>query len=226
MIPQRLIMGDALAATLGFPAPQAGIAVVDRQGQVWTWNSGHDGLSGLDGFWQSLIGKGGQIGGMIAKGAIAGPVGALVGAGIGIVTSIIAAIFGAHSAKVKRENEISTAWAQQGPAAIAAIMQAWEGGQVSGADAKAGLQQILAQAHEMFTPITKYQGKLGAFPDPNSSRPPNNCNWGCGTWWDLNQQVKQLNSQIDSKPGIADAFTGADPVILIGLAVAGYFLLK
>lgn len=227
MAVQALVMSDAQAATLGFPLPSRDVTVVDRQGQIWQWVEPPSGLGELGGWWQSLIGAGGGIGGKVAAGAIGGPVGAAVGFGIGIVTSIISAIFGGHAAKVQREDQISGAWAAQGPAAIDAIMQAYKSGQVSASDAINGLQQIEAQFIQMTTPITKYNGKFGQFPDPNGPRPPHDCNWACGTSWDLHQQILGLIKQIQSDPmSSLGGILGLDPVVIGGLAVLGYLLIK
>jgi hypothetical protein len=227
MAVQALIMSDAQAATLGFPFPSGDVQVIDRQGLVWRWVDDKSGLSGLSGFWQSFIGPGGSIGGKVAAGAIGGPVGAAVGFGIGVISSIIGFFFSSHAKKVQREDEISGAWAAQGPAAIDAVMQAWKSGQVSGSDAVSGLQQIEQQFVQMTTPISKYNGDFGKFPDPEGPRPPNNCNWACGTYWDLHQQIKGLISQIQSSSNSAGAgFSLSDPITLGGLLLLGYFLIK
>lgn len=226
---QALIMSDAQAASLGFPFPSRDAAVIDRQGQLWQWVEDRSGLSGLAGFWQSLIGPGGSIGGKIAAGAIGGPVGAAVGLGIGVISSIIGFFFTSHAKKVQREDEITGAWAAQGPPAIDAVMAAWKGGQVSGADAISGLQQIEQQFLQMAAEISKYNGEFGKFPNPDGPRPPNNCNAACGISWDLHQQIKGLIAQIQSSPdagGAAGGFSLSDPVMLGGLLLLGYLFIK
>lgn len=223
---QALVMSDAQAATMGFPLPSREARVIDRQGQIWEWVEDHTGLSGLGGFWQSLIGPAGGIGGKVAAGAIGGPVGAAVGLGIGVITSIIGFFFSSHAKKVQREDQISGAWAAQGPPAIDAVMAAFHSGQVSASDAVSGLQQIEQQFLQMATPITKYNGEFGKFPDPEGPRPPNNCNWACGTSWDLHQQIKGLIASIQSTPGGGSLLGGSDPLIIGGLLLLGFFLIK
>jgi len=221
-------MSDAQAATLGFPFPSRDAQIIDRQGQVWRWVDDASGMGGLSGFWQSLIGPGGSIGGKVAAGAIGGPVGAAVGFGIGVISSIIGFFFTSHAKKVQREDQITNAWAAQGPPAIDAVMQAWKSGQVSASDAISGLQQIEQQFLQMAEPITKYNGKFGQFPDPNGPRPPNNCNAACGISWDLHQQIKGLIAEIQSSPAVGGfgGFSLSDPIMLGGLLLLGYLFIK
>lgn len=186
----------------------------------------------LEGQWLApIIGTGSTIGGSIWSalgigGAAAGP----IGMGISAIGSLIAGIFGAHAAKVKREDEISGAWAASGPQAIDAVMSAYHSGQISGRDAAAALDQIQAQFYQMTQPITKYNGQFGSFPDPNAPRPPKNCNWACGTSWDLNKQIQGLKGGLNmGAGGVAGLDLGAlggDPIALAGLAVVAYLLLK
>lgn len=178
----------------------------------------------------SLIGVGGSIGGGIAASKIGGAWGGPIGAGISALSALLAGIFGAHRAKVQREDEISGAWAASGPQAIEAVMQAYRSGQVSGAQASAALDQIESQFRSMAQPITKYQGKFGSYPNAEGARPPNQCNWACGTSWDLHQQIKNI------KAGISTSATGStsignlglpgDPIVLAGFGILAYMLLR
>ena len=149
---------------------------------------------------------------------------------IGFIGSLIASIFGQHAAKVQREDQISGAWAASGPQAIQAVMDAYKSGQISGAEASSGLDQIQQQFYQMTAPITKYNGKFGMFPDVNAARPGSNCNWACGTSWDLNQQIQGLKSQLSAGGGgglnLSRLLGGGDPIILGGLLLLGVMLLK
>jgi len=207
---------------------------------AWAPSVGLSGLSDLagssGGFVPTIIGTGGSIGGGIISGilagaghgAIAGP----IGAGIGLLTGIIAGIFAAHRAKVQREDEISNAWAQSGPQAIDAVMTAYHQGQISGPEAAQAFDQIEAQFRQMTTPITKYNGQFGAFPNPDGPRPPNNCNWACGTYLDLHQQLLSLKGQLNMSAGAGGAGglslggLTSDPVMLLGLGVLAFMLFK
>ena len=176
----------------------------------------------------TIIGTGGSIGGGLIGRAIGGAAGGPIGAGISLVSSLIAGIFGAHAAKVRREDEISGAWAANGPRAIDGVMAAYRGGQISGSQAAQALDQIEAEFRAMTLPISKYNGKFGVFPDPNGPRPPNNCNWACGTSWDLHQQIIGLKKQLTiggASLGGLSLNTG-DPVVLAGLAVIAFMLFK
>jgi len=227
---QALVMSDAHAAQLGFPAPlHPDLVVLDNVGRLWRWVPGpNDGLGNLAGLWQSLIAVGGGVGAKLVPALMGGgPVGAAIGAGIGLVSTILSAIFGGHAAKVQREDQVSSAWASQGPAAISAIMQAYQTGQISGSDAISGLQQIEQQFVQMAAPISKYNGTFGALPDPNGPRPSSNCNWACGTYWDLHQELKGHIAQIQSGgTGSVLGSLGSSPVLLIGLVVLGFLALK
>jgi len=203
----------------------------DRTGRVWTYRSDVDGgLGELSGSWVStLIGAGGSIGGGIVGKLIGGAAGGPIGGGIALLSSLIAGIFGAHAAKVQREDEISGAWAASGPAAIQAVMDAYHSGQIGASDASTALSQIQQQFYAMTQPITKYQGKFGSFPDPNAPRPADNCNWACGTSWDLNQQIAGLKGQLVGSGGIGGLNLGSltsDPIMLGGLLLLGFLLMK
>lgn len=216
-------ISDQTAEAAGFPLPMHGLRVRDKHGRVWTYNAhASNGLSDLSGSWIApVIGGGGGIGGGIIGSLIGGPVGAAVGGGISVLSSLIAGIFAQHSAKVQREDQISGAWAQSGPAAIQAVMDAYHSGQISSSEASSALGQIQQQFYAMTQPISKLNGKFGAFPDPNAARPSGDCNWACGTSWDLNQQINSLKSQLvgGGTGGLnLGALTG-DPIMLGGLAV-------
>jgi hypothetical protein len=191
------------------------------------------GLSDLEGVLPTIIGAGGSIGGSVVGGMIGGSWGGPIGAGIGLLTGLISGIFSAHAAKVQREDEISNAWAAAGPQAIDAVMNAYHTGQVSGPEAAQALDQIEAQFKSMTSPITKYNGKFGAFPDPNGPRPPDKCNWACGTYWDLHKQIVGLKAGLNMSQGKAGAvgeldlagLTG-DPIMLLGLGVIAFLLFK
>lgn len=184
---------------------------------------------GLGAWLPTAVGAGGSIGGgLFAALGIGGKFAGPIGMGISAISSLIASIFGAHAAKVQREDEISGAWAASGPQAIESVMSAYRSGQLSGRDASAALDQIEAQFRQMTQPITKYNGKFGAFPDPNGPRPPNNCNWACGTSWDLHQQLLGYKAQLSMGGGGGGglgALTG-DPIMLLGLGVLAYMFLK
>ncbi len=224
---QHFSISDNTAEAAGFPSPMHGLRVRDRTGRVWTYRADVEhGLSDLSGAWIApVIGGAGSIGGGLIGRLIGGAAGGAVGGGIALLSSLIANIFGAHAAKVQREDQVSGAWAASGPAAIQATMDAYHSGQVSASDASAALSQIQQQFYAMTQPITKYNGKFGAFPDPNGPRPPNNCNWACGTSWDLNQQIQQLKGQLVGGGGGLNlgALTG-DPIMLGGLVVIAVLL--
>lgn len=172
---------------------------------------------------------GSSIGGSIAAGAIGGAWGGPIGSAIGIIGGLISSIFGAHAAKVAREDQISSAWAANGPAAISGVMDAYAHGQISGADAVTALDQIEAQFREMTQSITKYRGQFGSFPDPNAPRPGDQCNWACGTSWDLHQQLEQKKAAIAGREGNLPTALGSltsNPMNLVGLAVLAWVLLK
>mgnify|MGYP001593996317 CR=1 FL=1 len=184
---------------------------------------------GLGDWLPTTIGAGGTIGGGIFTalgigGKFAGP----IGMGISAISSLIAGIFAAHSAKVKREDEISGAWAASGPQAIEAVMSSYRSGQISGPEARQALDQIEGQFRSMAQPITKYDGKFGAYPDPNGPRPPDGCNWACGTSWALHQQLLGYKAQLSAggAGGLNLGALGGDPVMLIGLGVIAWLLLK
>jgi len=188
----------------------------------------NDGDGNMGGWLPTVIGAGGSIGGGLIGKAIGGAAGGPIGAGISLVSSLIAGIFGAHAAKVKREDEISSAWAANGPRAIDGVMAAYRAGQISGQEAAGALDQIESEFLSMTAQITKYNGRFGAFPDPNGPRPPNNCNWACGTSWDLHQQIIGLKSQLTMGGGGLGSLSlsGADPVVLVGLGVIAFMLFK
>jgi len=194
-------------------------------GRIWTYRAdAGDGLSDLSGSWVApVVSAGGGIGGGIIGKLIGGTWGGPIGAGIGVISSLIASIFAQHAAKVQREDEISGAWAASGPAAIQAVMDANRSGQISASEAATALAQIQQQFYAMTQPITKYKGKFGAFPDPNATRPPDNCNWACGTSWDLNQQIQTLKGQLVGGGGLS--LGGLDPIMLGGLLIIGFLLL-
>lgn len=175
-----------------------------------------------------LIGTGGSIGGSIIGRLIGGAAGGPIGMGISALSSLIAGIFGAHAAKEAREDQISGAWAASGPQAINAVMSAYHSGSISASEAAQSLDSIEGQFRQMTAPITKYNGQFGAFPDPNGSRPPNNCNWACGTSWDLHQQILGLKAQLTGGGGglSLGSLGSGDPVMLAGLALLAYLLLK
>jgi hypothetical protein len=235
-VPALHLISDRTAAAMGFPAPGVGRLHQDRAGRVWRWVDDENGLGDMGGWVAPVVGIGGGIGGKIVGSLIGGAAGGPIGAGIALISSLISGIFAAHAAKVQREDQISGAWAASGPQAIQAVMDAWKSGQASSSDAIAGLQQIQQQFYQMTQPITKYKGQFGSFPDPNGPRPPNDCNWACGTSWDLNQQIKQLTQQIQAGGdktiagqvvgGLGSVFSQGDPMVMIGLAIIGFLLLK
>jgi hypothetical protein len=97
-------------------------------------------------------------------------------------------------------------------------MEAWRSGQAGSAEAIEGLRSIEAQFMQMTAPITKYNGKFGAFPDPEGPRPPKDCNWACGTYWDLHQEIKGKIAQIQGGGGGGILGMGQNGLLLLGLA--------
>lgn len=180
----------------------------------------------MGGLLPTLIGTGGSIGGSIIGKLIGGGAGGPIGMGIAALSSLIAGIFAAHSAKVAQEDQISGAWASAGPQAINAVMAAYHGGQISATEAAQSLDGIEGQFRQMAQPIAKLNGQFGAFPDPNGPRPPDNCNWACGTSWDLHQQLLGLKAQLTAGGSSLSLGNLGDPVMLAGLALVAYLLLK
>jgi hypothetical protein len=223
-------ISDRTAEAAGFPQPMHGQRYRDRYGRVWTYDAHNStGLSDLSGSWVStIVGTGGSLGGSLIGKLIGGAAGGPIGAGIAVLSSLIAGIFGAHAAKVQREDQISGAWAASGPAAINATMSAYHSGQINATDASTALSQIQQQFYAMTQPITKYNGQFGSFPDVNAPRPANNCNWACGTSWDLNQQIAGLKAGLTSSggAGLNLGSLTSDPIVLGGLLVIGYLLMK
>jgi hypothetical protein len=166
---QRITLDAMAAARRGFPMfPVHGQKVLDRRnGIIWIYNHPIDdslGSLGL-GQWETVIGIGSKL------------LGSILG------------IFGAHAAKVQREDQISGAWAAQGPMLIEQIKQAYASGQMSASDASSALDSLENQFRQNAQQISKYNGKFGMFPDVNAPRPSSNCNWACGTSWELHQQI-------------------------------------
>lgn len=128
----------------------------------------------------------------ISAGAGGGPIGIAISVGASLISSLLKKIFGAHKARVQREDQISGAWAASGPQAIQEVLALCKSGQATPQETIAGLQSIEQQFLEMTRPIVKYQGKWGVFPDPNGPRPPKDCNWACGTYWDLHKEIQGL----------------------------------
>jgi len=201
-----------------------GSMVRDRAGRLWVWRSDETHLGELGSWVSTTVGVGGSIGGKVAGGLIGGAAGGPIGIAIGLVTGIISAILGAHAAKVQREDKVSGSWASSGPQAISATMDAWKAGQLTGSDAVSQLQSIEQQFLQMSQPITKYQGKFGSYPDPNAPRPSKDCNWACGTSWDLHQQIQGLTGQIQANDPMA-AVGGMDPATLGLIAIGALALL-
>ena len=223
-------ISDETAEAAGFPLPEHGRRHRDASGRIWTYRAdvSSGGLGALGGWISPIIGTAGSIGGSLIGKLIGGAAGGPIGAGIALLSSLIAGIFGAHAAKVQREDEISNAWAASGPAAIDAVMSAYHSGQISSSEASQSLDSIEAQFRSMTQPITKYNGQFGSFPNANGPRPPNNCNWACGTSWDLHQQIIGLKSQLKAGSGGLSlgglSLGGMDPIVLGGLAVIGFLL--
>lgn len=202
-------------------------------GRTWTYRDDVPGnLGDLSGSWVApVIGTGGSIGGSIIGSMIGGAAGGPIGAGIGLLTGLIAKIFGAHAAKVKQEDAVTGAWAASGPQAIDAVMSAYHSGQVSGSDAASALDSIEAQFVSMMTPVAKTGGKQGTLPDPNAPRPPNNCNAGCGLYWDLHQQIIGLKAGLNMSAGSGilgslGGATTASPLAIGALLFLGVMIFK
>lgn len=227
---------DTARERFGFPQPRGGATVLDAQGLVWRWVDEHpNGLGRLGdlGAWQTVAGQTGvlagagisTIGTLAGAGAIAGPVGAIVG----LIAGVFASIFGQHAAKVAQENKISGQWASSGPQTISAIVQSWQSGQTSTADAQSALDQVYAAFLQNNQSITKLNGQQGAYPTPTNPRPSNNCNWACGTSWDLFQEIQGLKGQMSSADptGLSSgSFSLSNPLVLGGLALLGVLLLR
>jgi len=223
---KHFTISDRTAEAAGFPPPMHGLRVRDRAGRVWTYRADvGDSLGDLSGSWVApVVGGAGSIGGGIIGNLIGGAAGGAVGGGIALLSSLIAGIFGAHAAKVQREDQISGAWAASGPAAIQAVMDSYHSGQISASDAATALGQIQQQFYAMTQPITKYNGKFGSFPDVNAPRPSGDCNWACGTSWDLNQQIQTLKGQLVGSGTGGLSLGGFDPIVLGGLLVIGVLM--
>lgn len=188
----------------------------------------------------ATIGKVGQAAGIagglsaglasagILSGATFGSIIPGIGTAIGAIAGLIAGLFGQHAQKVAVENKVSGQWAAQGPATISELITQWQQGQIDSATASSGLDSILLQFQQMNAPITKYNGQTGAFPDPNQPRPSSNCNWACGTYWDLSQEIAGLKGQIAQAPGLNVGGLPLDPtmLLLIGGALALLVLAK
>jgi hypothetical protein len=200
-----------------------------------------EGLGDL-GQWTTTVGKVGQaagatgavIGGVstltgIGAGAALGSVVPIVGTIIGALAGIIGGIFGAHQQKVAVENKVSGQWAASGPQTINQVVSAWQTGQIDSGTASSALDSIYQQFLQMNAPITKYQGTTGSFPDPTQARPSSNCNWACGTSYDLYQEIQGLKGQIGGAPVGASLGLGSlmsSPLLLIGGAALLLLLLK
>ena len=168
------------------------------------------------------------LGAGTAAGAALGSVVPVVGTVIGALAGLISGIFGQHQQKVALENKVSGQWAAAGPQTINQVIEAWQQGQIDGPTANSALDSIYQQFLQMNQGITKYNGTTGAYPDPNSARPSSNCNWACGTSWDLNQEIQGLKTQIGSSPGTSLGLGSltSNPLLLIGGAALLLVLLS
>lgn len=239
--PKFFSIPDHVAEAAGFPLPMHGRTHRDASGRVWTYRDDvPSNLGDLSGSWVApTIGIAGSIGGSVVggilasagAGAIAGP----IGAGIGIVVGLISSIFAKHAAKVQQEDQVTGAWAAQGPAAIDAVMGAYHSGQISGSDAASGLDMIEQQFIQLMQPVAKYNGKQGVFPSVDAPRPPNNCNAACGLRWDLHQQIIGLKAGLNMSQGAAGAggilsslggATTASPLAIGALLFLGVMIFK
>jgi hypothetical protein len=179
----------------------------------------------------AALGTAGALAGSgTAFGAIAGPIGAV----IGLVAGLIAGIFGQHAARVQQENKVSGQWAATGPQTISQIVASWQSGQTSTADAQAALDSIYPAFLQNNQSITKLNGQFGAYPTPTNPRPSSNCNWACGTSWDLYQEIQGLKGQMGTADptglGSGSLSLGgislSNPLVLGGIAIAAVLLLK
>lgn len=170
-------------------------------------------------------------GSAVAASAGGGPVGMIIGAGISLV-SVIGRIFGAHKARVKRENEVTGVWAATGQKAIDETMAYYRSGRASDREALSALDDIERQYEELMREVSKYKGKFGSFPDVNGPRPLKDCNAACGIRWDLHQQLNGLRQEIkrggnkqvlgfgQSIGGVSESTPLLPLLLIIGLALA------
>ena len=182
-----------------------------------------------------VVGTGGSAGAGIATAAIGGAAGGPVGLAIGLVSGIIASIFGAHAAKVKREDEVTGVWAQTGQRAISEVMAVWRSGKASKADTIQGLHSIEAYFKSLTADVVKTGGKFGVFPNPDAPRPSKNCNAACGLYYELHQQIKGLVAEVQSGKGgggiaglgasLGGLFSGGN-MPLIAVALVLFFVMK
>ena len=173
--------------------------------------------------------------GLIGSGALLGSVVPIVGTIVGALAGIIATILGQHSQKVAVENKVSGQWAATGPQTVNSIVGAWQSGQATSDQASAGLDAVYQQFLVNNAQITKMGGTFGKFPDPNAPRPSSNCNWACGTSWDLYSEIQGLKAQMGTgtSPLVPTSAGGLDltsltssPLLLLGGAALVLFLLK
>jgi len=168
----------------------------------------------------------------ILGGAALGSVVPIVGTIIGALAGLVATIFGQHSAKVAVENKVSGQWAATGPQTVNSVVGAWQSGQATSDQASAALDAVYQQFLVNNAQITKMGGTFGKFPDPNAPRPSSNCNWACGTSWDLYSEIQGLKAQmgtgtsplVPTASGISSLTSS--PLLLLGGAALLLFLLK
>jgi hypothetical protein len=176
----------------------------------------------------TIIGTGGAIGGkavtaIMGTSAAAGP----VGMAVGLVASVIAMIFGAHAAKVAREDEVTGVWAATGQKAIDEVMSLWRAGKVPKSETIAGLQSIESQFQSLTSQVVKTGGKFGVFPNPEAPRPSRDCNASCGLYYELHHQIKGLIAEVQSGQGggglgggLSSLLGGSNmPLLLAGVAL-------
>lgn len=123
---------------------------------------------------------------------------------------LIMTIWQAHSAKVYQEDEVSGAWTALGRPIIDDIKESYDAGTMSLDEAYQALDLLYHQFLIQVQPISKLEGHFGHLPDPKKPRPSSNCNWACGTSWDLYWELDELKKEMASQePGGMSAWKAA-----------------
>jgi len=126
-------------------------------------------------------------------------VGGIIMGGMELTKAIIG-IFAAHRAKVAAEDQVSGAWAAQGPYLIEQIKKSYAGGALTIQEAFTALDTLEQQFRINAQPVSKLEGHFGFLPDVNGPRPSQNCNWACGTTWDLHQEIAAIKADMEAHP--------------------------
>ena len=129
--------------------------------------------------------------------AAGGPIGMAIGGGLMIAQTIFQ-FWQAHQAKVAQEDQISGAWAAFGPEIIDRIKSDFSKGVISKDEAFKALDTLEHQFRVNVQPISKLHGHFGFLPNVDQPRPPDECNWGCGTSWDLHQEILGIKADMEA----------------------------